>query len=222
MSIITNIVLTSDYLCDINILTNKLYKVDSDNNALVSSNNRSLRLTQISTSKFILIIIVFLAGNRSYTAPILQYTLNSTQYTPLHYTALYYTIQCTSLDYTPHIALYTTLHKTLHYTAIHYTLHYTIHYKVHYTVHSTLCTISYATQYATLYYTKQYTTLYTLHYNITLSSRNNENLVSLPKNKNPHFLYNASVSWNLSINRVGVPKIHEISPNVFKSKLKTS
>ena len=56
--------------------------------------------------------------------------------------------------------------------------------------------------------------------NITLSSRNNKNLVSLPKNKNRHFFYNASIIWNLSINKVGVPKIHEISPNVFKSKLK--
>ena len=55
---------------------------------------------------------------------------------------------------------------------------------------------------------------------ITLSSRNNKNLVSLPKNKNRHFLYNASIIWNLSINRVGIPKIHEISANVFKSKLK--
>ena len=55
--------------------------------------------------------------------------------------------------------------------------------------------------------------------NITLSSRNNKNLVSLPKNKSRHFLYNASIIWNLS-NRIGIPKIHEISPNVFKSKLK--
>ena len=56
--------------------------------------------------------------------------------------------------------------------------------------------------------------------NITFSSRNNKNLMSLPKNKNRHFLYNASIIWNLSINRVGIPKIHEISPNVFKSRLK--
>ena len=94
-----NIILTLDYIYDINILTNKRYKVDSDNNTHyttlqytkplytegIGRISSSLRLTQI-TSKFILIIIVFLAGNRSYTAPILQYTLNSTHYTTLHYT----------------------------------------------------------------------------------------------------------------------------------------
>ena len=66
----------------------------------------------------------------------------------------------------------------------------------------------------------KYNTPKSLAKNITLSSRNNRNLVSLPKNKNRHFLYNASIIWNLSINRVSIPTIHEISPNVFKTKLK--
>ena len=44
-------------------------------------------------------------------------------------------------------------------------------------------------------------------------------IVSLPV-KNRHFLYNASIIWNLNINKIGVPSIHEISPCVFKAKLK--
>ena len=54
---------------------------------------------------------------------------------------------------------------------------------------------------------------------ITLSIRNKGILVSLPV-KNRHFLYNASIIWNLSINKIGVPSIHEISPCVVKAKLK--
>ena len=54
---------------------------------------------------------------------------------------------------------------------------------------------------------------------ITLSIRNKGILVSLPV-KNRHFLYNASIIWNLSINKIGVPSVHEISPCVFKAKLK--
>ena len=54
---------------------------------------------------------------------------------------------------------------------------------------------------------------------ITLSICNKGILVSLPV-KNRHFLYNASIIWNLRINKIGVPSIHEISPCVFKAKLK--
>ena len=54
---------------------------------------------------------------------------------------------------------------------------------------------------------------------ITLSIRNKGILVSPPV-KNRHFLYNASIVWNLSINNIGVPSIHEISPCVFKDKIK--
>ena len=54
---------------------------------------------------------------------------------------------------------------------------------------------------------------------ITLSIRNKGILVSLPA-KNCHFLYNASIIWNLSINKIGKPSIHEISPCVFKAKIK--
>ena len=55
---------------------------------------------------------------------------------------------------------------------------------------------------------------------IILSNRNKGILVCLPVKTNRHFLYNASITWNLSINKIGVPSIHEISPCVFKAKLK--
>ena len=55
---------------------------------------------------------------------------------------------------------------------------------------------------------------------IKLSIRNKGILVSLPV-KNRHFLYNASIIWNLlSINKIGVPSSHEISPSIFKAKIK--
>ena len=54
---------------------------------------------------------------------------------------------------------------------------------------------------------------------ITLCIRNKGILVSLPV-KNRHFLYNASIIWNLSLNKIGVPSIHKISPCVFKTKIK--
>ena len=55
---------------------------------------------------------------------------------------------------------------------------------------------------------------------ITLSTRNKGILVSLPTYKNRHFLYNAATIWNLSISKIDIPSIHEISPNLFKIKLK--
>ena len=61
-----------------------------------------------------------------------------------------------------------------------------------------------------------------LHENITLSRRNNNNLVILPKNSNaancPIFL--AYSFWNMFIKKIGIPNPCNIVLDVLKRKLK--
>ena len=62
----------------IRLVKKKRYKVNSDNVLMTSSNmNSSLQAEHIDTSKFTLIILVFLVGNRSYSASALVILLQA-------------------------------------------------------------------------------------------------------------------------------------------------
>ena len=54
----------------------------------------------------------------------------------------------------------------------------------------------------------------------TLSSRNDKNLIILPRLKNSQFHYKASVIWNDLLKPLKIPIIYEIDVSLFKRKLK--
>ena len=54
----------------------------------------------------------------------------------------------------------------------------------------------------------------------TLSSRNDKNLIILPRLKNSQFHYKASVIWNDLLKPLKIPIVYEIDVSVFKRKLK--
>ena len=59
-----------------------------------------------------------------------------------------------------------------------------------------------------------------LAYSFTLSSRNDKNLIILPRLKNSQFHYKASVIWNDLLKPLKIPIVYEIDVSVFKRKLK--
>ena len=54
----------------------------------------------------------------------------------------------------------------------------------------------------------------------TLSSRNDKNLIILPRLKNSQFHYKASVIWNDLLKPLKILIVYEIDVSVFKRKLK--
>ena len=62
---------------------------------------------------------------------------------------------------------------------------------------------------------------YSIHNKVTLSRRNNANFIILPRNKTNQFLFKASIFWNITIKKLLVPNINELSIPVFKGKLKS-
>ena len=60
--------------------------------------------------------------------------------------------------------------------------------------------------------------------NITVSHRNNKNIIILPNNPTAsnQFLYSSSWKWNLFVKKLKVPGPYEIVPNVLKRKIKNN
>ena len=62
-----------------------------------------------------------------------------------------------------------------------------------------------------------------LYDNITLSHRNNNNLIILPKNSkmtnSP--IFSACSFWNMLIKKIGIPNPYCVVPEVLKHRLKT-
>ena len=58
--------------------------------------------------------------------------------------------------------------------------------------------------------------------NITVSHRNNKNIIILPNNPiaSNQFLYASSSKWNFFVKKLKVPGPYEIIPNVLKHKIK--
>ena len=58
--------------------------------------------------------------------------------------------------------------------------------------------------------------------NITVSHRNNKNIIILPNNPiaSNQFLYASSSKWNFFVKKLKVPGPYEIVPNVLKQKIK--
>ena len=56
---------------------------------------------------------------------------------------------------------------------------------------------------------------------ITISHRNNKNIIILPNNPiaSNQFLYASSSKWNLFVEKLKVPSQHEIVPNVLRYKI---